>query len=189
MTLGELKKLVMNIVGEDSASPTYWTDSNDSELRGYINDAVEEVCILTGQYVEDLNIPVFANRQHYILDFSKGSQLLWINHARIEPESWRLGQVDPEKLSREDYNWMTRTGTPINFCSIGLDTIRLIPFPTVDGKVIEMNVTAIPPTLTKNDNVFPQLISLIIFSILFFSYIAYVKKNYHKLLPKHSEEL
>lgn len=42
---------------------------------------------------------------------------------------------------------------------------------------------------TKNDDVFPQLISLIIFSILFFSYITYVKMNYHKLLPKHSEEL
>ena len=42
---------------------------------------------------------------------------------------------------------------------------------------------------TKNDNIIPQLISLIIFSILFFSYISYVKINYHKLLPKHSEEL
>ena len=42
---------------------------------------------------------------------------------------------------------------------------------------------------TQNDNVLPQLISLIIFSILFFAYITYVKMNYHKLLPKHPEEL
>lgn len=52
------------------------------------------------------------------------------------------------------------------------------------GKEELINTTA-----TKNDDVFPQLISLIIFSILFFSFITYVKNNYHKLLPKHSKDL
>jgi len=44
-------------------------------------------------------------------------------------------------------------------------------------------------TPANNDNVFPQLIGLVIFLILFFSYMIYVKNNYHKFLPKHSEEL
>lgn len=61
-------------------------------------------------------------------------------------------------------------------------------FIAVLGFLILGKEELINTTATKNDDVFPQLISLIIFSILFFFYITYVKNNYHKLLTKHSEE-
>lgn len=153
MTLEYLKKVIMNNIGEDSVSPTYWTSSTDIEITDFINDAIEEVCTLTGQYVEDLYLPIWGDKQHYIIDSGKNSQLLWINYARIEPEAWRLVQVDSEKLSREDYNWMTRTGTPTCFIQYGLDTIRLVPYSTSDGKLLEMNIAAIPPVLVEDDNV------------------------------------
>ena len=41
----------------------------------------------------------------------------------------------------------------------------------------------------KYDSIIPQLISFIMLATLFFSYMIYVKTNYHKLLPKRQEEL
>jgi membrane protease YdiL (CAAX protease family) len=41
----------------------------------------------------------------------------------------------------------------------------------------------------KYDSIYPQLISFVMFTTLFFAYIIFVKTNYHKLLPKHEEEL
>jgi uncharacterized protein len=41
----------------------------------------------------------------------------------------------------------------------------------------------------KYESIFPQAVSFIMFIVLFFSYIIFVKTNYHKLLPKHKEEL
>ena len=50
-TLQDIRLMVMDIVGEDSVSPTYWTSSNDPELTEWINDGLEQVCLVTGQYV------------------------------------------------------------------------------------------------------------------------------------------
>ncbi len=41
----------------------------------------------------------------------------------------------------------------------------------------------------KYDSILPQIISFAMFATLFFSYMIYVKTNYHKLLPKSKEEL
>jgi uncharacterized protein len=51
------------------------------------------------------------------------------------------------------------------------------------------NDELIKSTPVKYDSIIPQLISFAMFAVLFFSYMIYVKTNYHKLLPKSQEEL
>src|SRR3990167_2558579 len=136
--------MVMDSVGEDSVNPTYWTSSTVSELNEWIIDALEEWIVLTGAYTEEVAIPIFANRQYYRIDPGKGGQLLWIKHILVSPQMWSLKGTSPSKLSREDYTWITRTGTPRSFYPVGVDTIRVVPFPEEDGQVLEATIVCIP---------------------------------------------
>jgi len=152
-TLNDIKLMVMDIVGEDSASPTYWNSSNDSELTEWINDAFEQVCLQTGQYVEEFILPLFANRAWYRIDPGKGGQFLWIKYLRLCPEGYELGGADPSKLAREDYNWMTRTGTQRVFFPIGINTIRVVPYPSTNGQSLEGSCVCLPPSFSTDDQI------------------------------------
>lgn len=145
--------MVMDIVGEDSASPTYWTTSTDIELEEWINDGFEQVCLVTGQYVEEVIIPLFANKAWYRVDPGKGGTFLWMKYLKLWPQGYELSGVDPIKLAREDYNWMTRTGTPRTFFSVGLNTLRIVPYPTTDGQSLEGSCVCLPPSYVENDEV------------------------------------
>jgi len=150
-TLGVIRTMVLDAVGEDSVNPSYWTSDHITELDEWIQDAIEEVCVLTGLYVEELRQPLFANRRYYHLDPGKGGELLWLKHLRIEPEGWYLKQSDPTALSRDDVNWMTRTGTPRVWYPVGVNLVRLVPYPASAGQLIEASVVCIPPMATTSD--------------------------------------
>lgn len=144
--------MVMDLVGEDSADPTYWNAANVGQLDHWINDAVEELCALGGLYTEEVRLPLGSGRKHYWLDPGKGSQLLWIKHMRIEPDGYYVTGTDTEKLGREDYNWITRTGSPRQWYPFGLNGVRFVPYPTADGLLIEATLVCTPPVLERSDD-------------------------------------
>lgn len=150
-TLQTIKKSVMDIIGEDSITPTYWTSSNDIELENYINDAFEEVCILTRHYKEDLYIPLMANKKHYRISGGKGGQFLFLSSVRVLSNNDNLYMTDPFQLSRQDSRWMTSTGTPRLFYMVGLDCMRIVPYPTTSGDTLECKGVIIPPSYTDDD--------------------------------------
>lgn len=152
-TLLTLKKLIMDTIGEDSESPTYWDSTNDVELEDLINDAVEEMLVLSGNYIEEIHVPLYTDRRHYNLDAGKGGELLYIKGARVLPEGYTLSMVDPISLSREDYRWITRTGTPRSFYIVGNDTIRPVPYPSAEGQSLELIASIIPPNYSEDDEV------------------------------------
>jgi hypothetical protein len=151
ITLSSLKKSILDILGEDSTTPTYWDSTNDIEIEDLINDAFEEICVTTGQYTEPISIPLFANRRHYALTPGKGGELVYLKGLRILPEEKDLTMTDPGKLTREDYRWITRTGTPEEFFVVNGDTLRLIPYPAEAGQVLEAYGVTIPPPYSYDD--------------------------------------
>ena len=111
-TLQTIKKSVMDIIGEDSITPTYWTSSNDIELENYINDAFEEVCILTRHYKEDLYIPLMANKKHYRISGGKVGQFLFLSSVRVLSNNDNLYMTDPFQLSETRLKVDDVSGTP-----------------------------------------------------------------------------
>lgn len=176
-TLLDLKRSIMDSIGEDSSSPTYWTSLNDGELEDYINDALGEVCLLSGHYTETLHLPLFSNRQHYRLDPGKGGEFLYIKGIRVLPEEYDLSMTDMNKLSKEDYLWMTRTGTPRTFFQIGLDTIRPVPIPSSGGKSLEITACVIPPPYTNDMDEIDLDDSLIEVIVAYATYMLLLSKR------------
>ena len=97
-TLTQVRNMVMDLVGEDSVSPTFWTAANVDQLDNWILDAIEEISLVTGCNTEELRVPIRSNRRFYYLDPGKGSMLLWIKHLRIEPQGKRLALKIPKPL-------------------------------------------------------------------------------------------
>lgn len=153
--------MVMDMVGEDSSNPTYWTGLAAAELDQWILDAVEEVCLVTGCTTEELRLPLGSGKRYYWLDPGKGSQLLWIKHLRHEPSGKRISIKDPIALSRDDFNWMTRTGTPEGWFPVGTDGLRVVPYPSTGGQLLEAVVVVIPVIPDEDDEVIPLEDSLI----------------------------
>ena len=154
-TLTQVRSMVMDLVGEDSISPTFWTAANVSQLDEWILDAIEELSLVTGCNTEELRLPLQANKRYYRINPGKGSTLLWIKHLRIEPQGRRLDLKDPESLSRTDFNWMTRTGTPECWFPVGLDTVRFVPYPTEEGQLIEATAVTVPASITLGEQDVP----------------------------------
>jgi hypothetical protein len=174
MTFSDLKKSVMDIIGEDSASPTYWTSSNDIELEEHLNDAIAEVCILTGQYTNELVLPLYASRSYYHLDAGKGGELLYLKRVRVYPEGYSLEQTDPAQLTREDYLWITRTGCPSKFYLVNGDMLRTVPMDSDGGRSLECLAVTIPPRYTEDDEVVDITTEMIDWVVSYTSYMMFI---------------
>ena len=150
-TLSDIKSRVLDIIGEDSAAPTFWDSTQDGEIEDYINDAVEEACTLIPHYKEDIYLPLLTNKKHYRISPGKGGQFLYISNMRIIPDERDVEMVGAGQVARNDYRWMTSTGRPNRFFRIGVETIRVIPYPEQDGDTLVMSCVVIPPRYTEND--------------------------------------
>ena len=48
---------------------------------------------------------------------------------------------------------MTRTGTPRVFFPVGVNTIRVVPYPSTNGQSLEGSCVCLPPSLSTDDEV------------------------------------
>ena len=70
-----------------------------------------------------------ANKKHYRISGGKGGQFLFLSSVRVLSNNDNLYMTDPFQLSRQDSRWMTSTGTPRLFYMVGLDCMRIVPYP------------------------------------------------------------
>lgn len=148
--LSDLKTRVKDIIG-DFSPETLWDSSLDGQIEDYLNDAFEEVSVRTGSYKEAMYIPLSANKRSYqIVPSSRGGQFLYPTSVRLMGQKRDLVLTDPRKLSRNDYRWMTRTGTPQEFYMVGVDVIRTIPYSSEGGDVLLVEGVVIPPSYASN---------------------------------------
>ena len=148
--LSDLKTRVKDLVG-DYSPETYWTSALDGEIEDYLNDAFEEVSVKTGAYKEAMYVPLSAGKRHYqIVPSSRGGQFLYPTNVRLMGQRRDLVLTDSRKLSRNDYRWMTRTGTPQEFYMVGVDTLRTVPYSAEGGDVLLVEGVVIPPSYVDN---------------------------------------
>lgn len=195
-TLDDLKKMVMDVVGEDSSNPTYWTSTNDAELVDYINDAIQEVMYNFPIQVT-FYVPLVAGKSHYHLTPESGFIPLKLVDVRLGSTQHQLDLTHPYTLSREDYHWMARTGQPRKFYLILPNTIRVVPTPEIDGDVLECLVECLPKRYTYNDekvDVPDEYISLVIdyasylvfLSLRDYDKASFYLKNFSEVAPSGS---
>ena len=136
---------VLEMIGEDTTSPDVFTDTSAGMLpiRDSINDAIEEICMVTGCYAESYYISLRQNRNFYKFDFKENS-IAWIKDVWIVTQKRRLEQTDIPRLNSFNPRWLDNTGTPEAYFPIGIDAIGVWPAPASDTDILELSVIAIP---------------------------------------------
>jgi len=132
-------------VGEDPDNPDVFIDGSESLalLRGSLNDAIEEIAMITGSVKRTYHLPLRANRGFHRLPSIQGV-LGWITDAWIMGNGRRLEQVGFNWLKGYNPRWLENTGTPERYCLIGTGVIGIHPSPSSATDMLEITAAIIP---------------------------------------------
>ena len=153
--MNSLERHVLRLIGENVDSPDVFTEGSDafSLIRGSINDAIEELSTITGQYVRTVHLPLLGSRMFYRLA-PRGDYYGYVLEAQDRDNRRKLVQTDFYRLANDDPWFIKRTGSPEQFFHIGLTHIGIYRPPSSEGRTLELKCVCIPkPYATDTDEV------------------------------------
>lgn len=149
--MNSLERDVLTMIGEDPDSPDVFVDTDDGlrPIRASINDAIQEISMLTGGYKETFYVPLITNSIFYRLSLQRG-HLGWVTDCWLMTQKRRLEQVDLKRLNAFDPRWMQHTGNPDHYFHISLDVIGVHPKPASSSGVLQLHAVVIPDPYTND---------------------------------------
>ncbi len=142
-----LEKQVLRIIGENVSSPDVFSDIQP--IRDSINDAIQEIIMITGGYRERYSIPMVANKTFYRLTLQNG-EMGWVESCWMVNRKQPLSQTDLTMLNHNDPRWLTRKGLPEEYFPIGHNVLGLSPKPTSSSDILEVDMVVIPNPYTND---------------------------------------
>lgn len=149
MSFNNIETHVLEMIGENTSSPDVFTDTDAGiePIRDSVNDAIEEIVMLTGSHKSIYRMPLIEDQGFYRLRLTNGS-IGWITDAWLVDQKYRMKQTDEIKLSIQNPRWMVNTGTPREYIPIGNDVISLYPRPSGTSDLLELTMVVIPAKYT-----------------------------------------
>lgn len=149
--MNNIETHVLEMIGEDPNSPDVFVDSDEGmkPIRDSINDAIEEIAVITGNYKETYHLPLKAYRNFYLLAFRKGF-LAWITDVWLIGVGRRLEQTDIIRLNAYNRRWLKNAGSPEAYWPIGLNHIGIYPAPAADDGILEITAVMVPERYTAD---------------------------------------
>lgn len=142
--MNDLERDVLQIIGENTDSPDVFHDTPEgmAQIRDSINDAIEEIAMITGSVQRQYPLLLRSDQTFYRMDFRR-HQFGWITDAWLISIKRRLEQTDLIKVSAQNPRWLWNTGNPLAYGQIGLDTLFVWPCPAAD-LVVDLTCVVIP---------------------------------------------
>ena len=143
--MNALETKVLELIGEDTDSPDVFldTDAGMAQIRDSLNDAIQEIVMVTGSKVSKYYLPLRQDQTFYRFALNTG-HLGWVTDAWSVNNRRRLDQTDLLKLASQDPRWMVSGADPREYFQIGLDVIGFYPKPASDSNTIELTLVEIP---------------------------------------------
>jgi len=147
--MNTLERRVLELIGEDPDNPDVFTDDSTgmAQIRDSLNDAIQEVCMLTGSHRRKFYVSLQENKNFYQVtsdrDYFAYPVSVWLTGMKR-----RLVQVDLPYLTHLNYRWLYDTGNPLRYFLIGSDKICVHPKPASDSYSLEIDAIAIPERYT-----------------------------------------
>ena len=143
----DLENRVMDLIGENTDAPDVFDDTGIEEIRSHLNDAIEEVAMITGCHKRIWHVPLTADSYFYSLDQSR-DKIAWIETVYLLNPPRRLKQESLLGLEQMDARWMIATGTPSLYVPFSYDKFVLWPAVSASSYSIEVTGIAIPDRYT-----------------------------------------
>ena len=143
--MNALETHALRLIGENVATPDVFADTaaGIAPIRDSINDAIQELCMLTGSYRRTYLLPLYADRQFYRMGW-EADHFGWVVECWDRNRRRRLTQTDIFKLNNDDPWWMQRNGDPLEYFQVGSDILGLYFKPAANGIILELECVCIP---------------------------------------------
>jgi len=150
--MNTLEEHVLSMIGENTTTPDVFTDDDAgmAQIRGSINDAIEEVSMLTGSHQRVFTVAMASGCNFYRLALTRG-HFCWPVACWDRQNKRTLDQVDPIWLARNEPRWLYGSGNPNRYGIIGRDILVVHPAPSSSTNVLEMTAVCIPSRYTSDD--------------------------------------
>jgi len=146
-----LERKVLEGIGEDVDNPDVFkdTDAGLAPIRDSLNDAIQEMAILTGMYKRQYLLPLRTGQAFYRFKLQNG-YLGWVTDVWDVDRKFRLEQTSLTKLSAHDPRWMVGSGFPVAYMQLGDDVIGFYKKPSASTNVMELTIVEIPHAYTTD---------------------------------------
>lgn len=140
----DLEKQVLQAIGESTDSPDVFTDDAEgmSQIRDSINDAIEEISMLSGSVNRNYHMLLRPNVAFYRMDF-KRDRFGWITDAWLISLKRRLEKTDLITMQAFNPRWLKNNGNPQSYGLIGYDVFFVWPCPAAE-LIVDLSCVVIP---------------------------------------------
>jgi len=149
--MNSLETSIIDLIGESSDSPDVYDSAGIDEIRSHVNDAIEEVCLITGCFKRVWQIPLKANCRFYRIPEAR-ERFGWFYSVYLFGNKSVLSQTDFNGLDWVDTRWLQATGTPTYYAPIGYREIAIYPAPSSSADTLEINGIAIPKRYSEDSD-------------------------------------
>jgi len=151
--MNALETRVLQKIGENVNAPDVFTDDSTgmAQIRDSINDAIEEIAMLTGCYKDKYHLALRKNCSFYLLRPNRGA-IAFITDAWLMAQRRRLEQTDITRMTATIPRWLYDTGSPYSYMQIGFYIVAIWPTPSSDNDIIEFNFVSIPDRYQGDSN-------------------------------------
>lgn len=143
--MNNLETHVLRLIGENISSPDVFTDdaTGIAQIRESVNDAIQELCMVSGSYRRTYYLALLANRVFYRLA-PQNDYLGYIVGAMDRQKRRRLVRTDLLALDAYDPWWLKRTGPALQYMQLGPNHIGVYMAPSAKGIILELDCVMIP---------------------------------------------
>jgi hypothetical protein len=146
-----IEREILIRIGENPDSPDVFIEGSEdmNMVRQSINDAIQEICMLSGAYRRTYLLPLRQGAQFYRMSWGL-DYVGYVYQVWDRSRKWKLTSTDMLKLAAEDQLWLHRVGLPLEYFHIGWDMLGIYMKPGGDGVVLEVECVAIPADYTSS---------------------------------------
>lgn len=143
--MNDLERHVLRLIGENISSPDVFLDTTAglTQIRDSLNDAIQELCMVTACYHRPYPLSLVENRQWYKLD-PQHDYVVYVYSVWDAGRLYRLERMGISEATKIAGDWASQTGPAERFICAGFDHIGIVYVPTETGRVLEVDCVCIP---------------------------------------------
>jgi hypothetical protein len=143
--MNSIETQVLRLIAEDTTNPDVFVNTSDGlkTVRDSLNDAIEELCMITGHYRRKYLMPCMEARGLYRLS-PQADEIGWVISVWDRSRKLFLDQTDLGIVANIDPNFLGTDGPPQYWWQMGVYHIGLFPRPPAKGLVLEIEMISVP---------------------------------------------
>lgn len=147
--MNDVERNILLKIGEDPDNPDVFVEGEDSFdfIRDSVNDAIEEISIITGSVVRTYKMPLRKNANFYRLQFEH-ERFAWVKDVWLHGVKRRLVQKDFISIVNENPRWLYNAGSPLNYFMCGEVMMGIHPAPSSSDDMLEITAVVVPNRYT-----------------------------------------